>query len=326
MSEWKPACSRAALLVVLAATTVAHAQTSSSTYPAKLVRIIVPASPGGGTDIVTRMLAQKLSENLHQTFLVENRPGAGQMLGTEAVARASNDGYTLLMSASALVLNQALSKEPRFDTLRDFAPITLVGSLPNILVVHPSLPVKTVMELITLARSKPGALNYSSGGNATTLHLSMELFRFMSRTAMVHIPYKGAGPATGALVAGHVELSMPPALAAIEFVRAGRLRALGVTSGRRIVVLPNVPTIAEAGVSGYEAIFWYGLLAPAGTPRAIATRLHSEVVKALPDVGKFLAADGAQAVGSSPEEFAAFIKSEFEKWSRVGREAKVSLD
>lgn len=327
MSKWRPGLDAAAMVIMATATMAAHAQTSTSTYPAKLVRIIVPASPGGGTDIVTRILAQKLSEGFRQSVLVENRPGAGQMLGTESVARAPNDGYTLLMAASALVLNQALSKKPRFDTLRDFLPITLVASLPNVLVVHPSLPVKSVKELISLSRSKPGALNYSSGGNGTTLHLSMELFRFMSRTEIVHVPYKGAGPATSALVAGHVELSMPPTLSAMQFIRSGKLRGLGVTSRNRIAVLPNIPTIGEAGLQDYEAIFWYGLLAPAGTPHVVANRIHAEVAKVLmPDIGAHLATAGAQAIGSAPEEFTTFIKSEIEKWSRVGREAKLSID
>ncbi|MBC7782117.1 MAG: tripartite tricarboxylate transporter substrate binding protein [Proteobacteria bacterium] len=297
-------------------------------WPAKAVRIVVPTSPGGGTDIVTRILAQKLSESFSQSFVVENRPGAGQILGTEFVARAPPDGYTLLMAASAIVLNQVLAKKPPYDTLRDFAPITLAASLPNVLTVHPSLPVKTVKELIALARAKPGALNYSSAGAGTSPHMSMELFRSLAGIDLVHIAYKGTGPATADLIAGHVQLSMPNTLTATPFLRVGKLRALGVTGSKRASALPNVPTLAEAGVPGYEAIQWYGLFAPAGTAREIVARVQADVAKALrlPDVGERLAADGAEAVGNRPDEFAAYIRSELEKWGRVVREAKLSLE
>lgn len=296
-------------------------------YPTKTVRIVVPASPGGGTDIVTRMLAQKLSESTRQNFIVDNRPGAGQMLGTELVARAPSDGYTLLMAASALVLNQSLSSKPRFDTLKEFTPISLVASLPNVLVTHPSLPVRSVSDFVKLSRSKPGALNYSSGGDGTTLHLAMELFKYMSKTQITHIPYKGAGPATAALVAGHVEASMPPTLSALQHIRNGKLRGLAVTSSNRVEALKEIPTINEAGVSGYECIFWYGLLAPNGTSPAISTFLHAAVSKALfPEIGSHLMQSGAQAIGSTPDEFSTFIKTEIGKWSHVGREAKITIE
>jgi tripartite-type tricarboxylate transporter receptor subunit TctC len=312
----------AALLLSAAAAAQAPA------WPAKPVRIVVPTSPGGGTDIVTRILANKLTEAFGQSVVVENRPGAGQILGTEFVARSAPDGYTQLMAASAIILNQVLAKKPPYDTLRDFAPITVAASLPNVLTVHPSLPVKSVKELIALARAKPGALNYSSAGSGTSPHMSMELLLSMAKIDIAHVAYKGTGPATTDLLAGHVQVSMPNTLTAAPHLRSGRLRALGVTSSKRAAALPDVPTIAEAGLPGYEAIQWYALFAPAGTPRDAVNRMHAEVAKALllPDVGDRLAADGAEAGGSRPEEFTAFIKREIEKWTRVVRDAKLSLN
>jgi tripartite-type tricarboxylate transporter receptor subunit TctC len=312
----------AALLLSAAAAAQAPA------WPAKPVRIVVPTSPGGGTDIVTRILANKLTEAFGQSVVVENRPGAGQILGTEFVARSAPDGYTQLMAASAIILNQVLAKKPPYDTLRDFAPITVAASLPNVLTVHPSLPVKSVKELIALARAKPGALNYSSAGSGTSPHMSMELLLSMAKIDIAHVAYKGTGPATTDLLAGHVQVSMPNTLTAAPHLRSGRLRALGVTSSKRAAALPDVPTIAEAALPGYEAIQWYALFAPAGTPRDAVNRMHAEVAKALllPDVGDRLAADGAEAGGSRPEEFTAFIKREIEKWTRVVRDAKLSLN
>jgi tripartite-type tricarboxylate transporter receptor subunit TctC len=297
-------------------------------WPAKPVRIIVPTSPGGGTDIVTRVLAARLTEVFGQSVLVENRPGAGQVLGTEFVARAAPDGYTQLMAASAIVLNQVLARKPPYDTLRDFVPVTVAATLPNVLTVHPSLPVKSVKQLIALAKARPGMLNYSSAGAGTSPHMSMELLRSMAAVDIVHVAYKGTGPATADLLAGHVQLSMPNTLTAAPHLRSERLRALGVTSLKRAAGLPEVPAIAEAGLPGYEAIQWYGLFVPAGTPRDAVNRMQSETAKALqaPDVAKRLAADGAEAGGMSPDAFAAYVKSEIEKWSRVVRDAKLALD
>jgi len=315
-------CAAAVLLVP----SIAGAQTAS--WPTKPVRIIVPTSPGGGTDIVTRLLANKLTESFGQSVVVENRPGAGQILGTEFVARSAPDGYTQLMAASAIVLNQVLAKKPPYDTLRDFAPVTVAASLSNVLTVHPSLPVRTVKELIVLARSKPGALNYSSAGIGTSPHMSMELLLSMAKIDLAHVAYKGTGPATIDLLAGHVQVSMPNTLTAAPHLRSGRLRALGVTGPRRAVALPDVPTIAEAGLPGYEAIQWYGLFMPAATPREAVNRMQGGVAKALqlPDVGERLAADGAEPGGNTPEVFAAYVKGEIEKWTRVVREAKLSAN
>jgi len=321
-----PAARAAACCTLLLLSSAAVAQAPA--WPAKPVRIIVPTSPGGGTDIVTRVLASRLTEVFGQSVVVENRPGAGQILGTEFVARAPADGYTQLMAASAIVLNQVLAKKPPYDTLRDFAPVTVAATLPNVLTVHPSLPVKSLKQLIALAKAKPGMLNYSSAGAGTSPHMSMELLRAMAGLDMAHIAYKGTGPATIDLLAGHVQLSMPNTLTAAPHLRSGRLRALGVTSATRAAGLPDVPTIAEAGVPGYEAIQWYGLFAPAGTPRDAVTRMQVETARALqaPEVAKRLAADGAEAGGMSPDAFTAYVKSEIEKWSRVVRDAKLGLD
>jgi len=317
-----------ALSLLLLALAVDHAFAQGTAYPAKPVRIVVPSSPGGGTDILARLLAQKLTENLGQQFVVENRPGAGRIIGIEAVARSAPDGYTLLMAASAIVINEVLYKKPPYDTLRDFAPITLGASLPNILVVHPALPAKSVRELIALAKARPGMLNYSSAGSGTSPHLSMELFRIMSGITLTHIPYKGTGPATVDLVAGQVQLSMPNVLTALPQIKGGKLRALGVTSAKRASGLPDIPAIAEAGVPGYEAIQWYGLLAPAGTSRDVVNKLQSETAKilVLQEVKERLAADGADAVGNRPQEFAAYIKAEIDKWSKVVKAGGITLE
>jgi tripartite-type tricarboxylate transporter receptor subunit TctC len=296
-------------------------------YPVKPVRIVVPSSPGGGTDILARVIAQKLTESLGQQFVVENRPGAGQVIGIEAVARSAPDGYSLLMAASAIVINEVMYAKPPYDTQRDFAPVTLVASLPNILVVHPTLPVKSVRELIALAKAHPGQLNYSSAGSGTSPHLSMELFRIMAGVTLTHIPYKGTGPATVDLVAGQVQLSMPNVLTALPQIKGGKVRALGVTSAKRATGLPNVPAIAES-LPGYEAIQWYGVLAPAGTSREIVARLQAEIARILvvPEVKERLAADGADAVGNRPEEFAAYIRAELAKWGKVVKAGGIKFE
>ena len=296
-------------------------------YPVKSVRLVVPSSPGGGTDILARVLAQKMSETFGQQFVVENRPGAGQVIGIEAVARSAPDGYTLLMAASAIVINEVLYAKPPYDTLRDFAPVTLGASLPNILVVHPALPVKSVRELIVLAKTRAGQLNYSSAGSGTSPHLSMELFRLMAGITLTHIPYKGSGPATVDLLAGQVQLSMPNVLTALPHIKGGKLRGLGVTSSKRATGLPDIPAIAET-LPGYEAIQWYGILAPAGTSRDIVAKLQAEIARilVLPEVKDRLAADGADAVGSRPDEFAAYIRAELAKWGKVVKNGGIKLE
>ncbi len=313
---------------LLASAASVQAQAQTSAYPTRPVRIVVPSSAGGGTDILARLMAKKLTESMGQPFIVENRAGAGQALGIDVVARAPADGYTLLMAASAIVLNQVLSKKTSYDTVRDFAPVSLVASVSNVLVVNPTLPVKTEAELIDYAKARPGVLNYSSAGTGTSPHLSMELFRSMAGITLTHVPYKGTGPAVVDVVGGQVQLSMPNLLTAMPHIKAGTLRALGVTGPRRATALPNVPTIAEAGLPGYESVQWYGLLAPMGTPAPLVARLHAEIAKSLasPEIQAALTNEGAEAVGNKPEEFAAFIKSEIDKWSTVVKTARIQQD
>ncbi|HEX6006828.1 MAG TPA: tripartite tricarboxylate transporter substrate binding protein [Burkholderiales bacterium] len=297
---------------------VAQAQQN---YPVRPIRLVVPSSPGGGTDITARIIAPKLGEYLGQQVVVENRPGAGTMIGGEVVARAVPDGYTLLMGISTLAINPAMYRKVPYDALKDFAPISQVVALPNVLVTHPSLPVKTVRELIAFAKSRPGQINFASAGVGTNPHLSMELFLSMTGVKMIHVPYKGSGQGVIDLIAGHVTVMTPSILTALGYVKDRRLRALGVTSAKRAGGAPDIPTIAEAGVPGYEAVQWFGVLAPAGTPRDIVSRLHKEIVRTVqtPDIRQKLVNDGADPVGSLPEEFAAFIRSETAKWAKVAK-------
>lgn len=303
--------------VVLLVTTMAvHAQTA---YPTRAVRLIVPSSPGGGTDISARILAPPLTQFLGQQVVVENRPGAGTMIGGEAVARAAPDGYTLLMGISTLAINPAMYKKVSYDALKDLAPISQAVALSNVLVIHPSLPSRNLKEFIAFARARPGQINFASAGVGTSPHLSMELFLVLANLKMLHVPYKGSGPGVTDLIAGHVPVMMPNMLSAQPHIKSGRIRALGVTGTKRAPGADDIPTIAEAGLPGYEAVQWYGVLAPAATPRDIITKLHAGVVRALqnPDVRQRLLNDGAEPVGSSPEEFAAYLRSETTKWAKV---------
>jgi tripartite-type tricarboxylate transporter receptor subunit TctC len=317
------------LMAVLAAGLILSSHSlMAQTYPQKTVRIVVPAAPGGGTDILARIIAYKLTENLGQQFVAENRPGAGQILGTESVARSAPDGYTLLMGASPIATNQVLYKKIPYDTLRDFAPIMLCASAPNLLVVHPALPANSVKELVALAKSRPGQITYASAGVGTSPHLSMELFLNMAGIRFVHIPYKGTGPALIDVIAGHVQSTNMNILAGVAHVKAGKLRALAITSANRSAVLPALPTVAEAGVAGYEAISWFGLLAPAGTPRPIIEKIYTETVKVLqmPEVREKLAGDGAEPTPNRPDEFAAYIRSEIIKWTKLVKDRGIATE
>ncbi len=309
---------------ILCCTFAANAA-NAQPYPARPIRFVVPSAPGGGTDITARIVAPKLSESLGQQVVVENRAGAGTMIGGEAVARAAPDGYTLLVGISTLAINPAMYRKVPYDALRDFAPITQLVSLSNLLVTHPSLPVKTVKELIAFARPRPGQIHYASAGVGTNPHLSVELFLSMAGLKMVHVPYKGSGQGIVDVVAGHVPVMMPSILTGLPHVKNGRLRGLGVTGGKRAGGAPDIPTIAEAGVPGYEATQWFGVLAPAGTPREIIARLHAEIARVLQaaDVKGRFAADGAEPVGSTPEAFAAFLRSETVKWAKVVKNAGI---
>ena len=294
-------------------------------YPTRAVRLVVPSSPGGGTDISARILAPQLTQFLGQQVVVENRPGAGTMIGGDVVARAAPDGYTLLMGISTLAINPAMYKKVPYDALKDFAPISQAVSLSNVLVVHPSLPVRNVKDFIALVKPRPGQVNFASAGVGTSPHLSMELFLVMANLKMLHVPYKGSGPGVTDLVAGHVPAMMPNMLSAQPHIKSGRLRALGVTGSKRAPGADDIPTIAEAGVPGYEAVQWYGLLAPAGTSRDIVSKLHAGAVRALqnPDVRQRLLNDGAEPVGNSPEEFATYLRAETTKWAKVVQAAGI---
>jgi len=311
------ACALAALAI-----SAAHAEV----YPSKPVRMIVAYPPGGGTDIVGRMVAQKLGEALGQPVVVENRGGASGNIGTELAARAVPDGYTVLMgNVAPNAINVSLFRNLPYDPVADFAPVTLVASTPNILVVHPTTPARTVKEVIALAKAKPGALNFASAGVGSSSHLAGELFRILAGADIVHVPYKGAGPAMVDVLSGQVQLYFATMPAAMPHVKSGKLAPVAVTSARRSQALPGLPTIAESGVSGYEASTWYGLLAPARTPGAAVARLHEGVVKILADaaVREKLADQGFEPVGDSPGEFAAYIKSEIAKWGKVIRDAGI---
>lgn len=294
-------------------------------YPVKPVRVVVPSSAGGGTDIIARIIAPRLSERLGQQVVIDNRPGAGTMIGNEHVARAPADGYTILMGLSTLATNPIMYRKVAYNAATDFAPISLVFSAPNVLVVHPSLPVKTVKDLIAFAKARPGQVNYASAGLGTNPHLCMELFLSMAGLKMTHIPYKGSAPAMIDLISGQVVAMTATMLTGMPHIRTGRLRALGVTGPVRNAALPEVPTISEAGVPGYEAGQWYGALAPANTPREIVARLNRDLLAVLQtaEVRERFAADGGEAVGNSPDEFARFIRNELDKWARVAKTAGI---
>jgi tripartite-type tricarboxylate transporter receptor subunit TctC len=317
----------AALLSACANAALAQTTSTSSgqAYPVKPVRVVVPSSAGGGTDIVTRILAPDLSKRLGQQVIIDNRPGAGTMIGIEVAAKSPADGYTLLMGLSTLAINSALYKKVPYDPQRDFAPITQAVSSASIIVVHPSVPVHSVKALIAFARARQGQLNYASAGTGTYPHMTMELFLSMAKLKMVHIPYKGTGPAMIDMVAGQVATMAATILTGMPQIRAGRLRPLGITSAARSPIVPDIPTVAEAGLPGFESVQWYGVLAPARTPKDIITRLHDEVTRVLqqPEIKERLAGDGADLVGSTPEEFTRYIQSELTKWAKVARDAGI---
>ena len=311
-----------ALLVAFAFLGNANAQ---SDYPARPVKVIVPSPPGGGTDILARVLAQHFTKTFGQPFVVENKPGAGNMIGIESVARSPADGYALLVVPSTLVLNSVLYKKVPYDPVRDFVPITLAATAPNVLVVNPALPVKSLAEFIALAKAKPGALSYGTPGIGTSPHLSMELLKSMAGIDLQHVPYRGTAAAVTDVIGGQIAVTFANALTAKPQVDSGRVRALAVSGPSRVEALPAVPPVAEAGVPGYEAMQWYGIVAPAGTAPQIIARLHAEAAKALQsdEIREKLALDGAQPVGSTPAEFAALIRRELEKWKRVVRTAGI---
>ncbi len=308
----------AALLLSLGQTQ-AYAQ---STYPNRPVRIIAATSPPGGSDTAARIIAPALSERLGQTVIVENRPGAGTMLGNDSVAKAPPDGYTLLMGINTLAIIPATTKHVPYDALRDFALVSQLLSQPGLMIMHPSLPVKTAKELIALAKSRPGDVLYASGGTGSNPHMAMELFLYMSGTRMLHVPFRGGGAMGIGIMSGQGSVGVLSILAAIPHVRTGRLRVLGVTSAKRSSIVPDVLAIAET-VPGYEAIQWYGLMAPAGTPKDIIARLHKETIALLrtAEIRARLAQDGADTIGNTPEEFFDVLRNETAKWAKVVKAA-----
>jgi tripartite-type tricarboxylate transporter receptor subunit TctC len=311
---------RISALACAAALTAAGVTASAAEYPARQVRMVVGAVTGGGVDITARVVATKLSEQTGQQFFVDNRPGAGGNIGSEFVAKSPPDGYTLLMGTiAALAINPSLYKDLAVDPLRDFAPISRAADSTNILVVHPALPVKNVRELMALARVRPGELIYGSSGVGTAGHLSGELFSSMAKIKMIHVPYKGGPPSMIDLIAGRLQLIFATAVIGVPQMQAGKVRALAVTIAKRSVFAPDLPTIAEAGLPGFEANNWYGVVAPAKTPPEIIARLNREVVSLLnqPDVRDLLFKQGIEAAPGTPEEFGAYMKSEMAKWRKV---------
>ena len=314
--------------VVLAVVFLPAMTTLAQNYPAKSVRIVVGLAPGGGTDIVARMVGQRLGTAINQQVVIDNRPGASSNIATEAVVRAPADGYTLFMGTIANTINASLYPKLNFDFARDLAPIAAVASVPNLLVVHPSLPARSVQELIRLAKAQPGQILYGSSGNGTSPHLAGELFNLMAGVKLTHIPYKGSPQAMTDLLGGRVMAMFAPASTALPHIKAGTLRALAASSAQRASAAPDLPTIAESGLPGFETSVWFGLLAPAATPRDIIERINRETARALADadVKKQFAAQGIDAMGGTPEQFAAYIREETAKWARVVHASGAKLD
>lgn len=298
---------------------------AGAAYPDKPIRLMVPFPAGGNTDIIARALGNELSRNLGVSVVIENRGGAGGILGSEVVAKSPADGYTIMMVSASHVINPSMQKKIPYDTIRDFAGISMVADVPTVLVVHPSVQAKTLKELIALAKARPGQLNFASSGNGTVGHLSGELLKSMAQIKMEHVPYKGNGPAMTDLLGGHVQMLFSSMPAAIPHIQSGMLRAIVMTGAKRSPAAPNIPTMAEAGLPGFEVSTGFGLFAPVKTPRAVISRLHDEVVKALkvPSVRDSLASQGAEPVGSTPEEYDAFVRSEIAKWAKVCKEAGI---
>jgi tripartite-type tricarboxylate transporter receptor subunit TctC len=315
-------------LMGLVVSTTPNAFAQASAYPNKPIKLIVPFAPGGTTDILGRLAAAELSKVLGVSAVVENRPGAGGNIGADAVAKSAPDGYTLLVgTVGTQAINHSLYPKIPFDSLKDFEPITLLATVPNVLVVHPSVPAKTTKELIAFVKSKPGKLNYASSGNGTSIHLGAELFKSMTGTFITHIPYRGSTPALTDLMAGQADMMFDNLPSALPFIKSGRLRAIALTSAKPSAALPGVPTIGET-VPGFEASSWFGIWAPAGTPKEIITKLNQVLVAYLqnPEAKEKIAAQGADTVGNSPEQLNAFVKAELTKWAKVVKQSGAKID
>jgi len=315
---------RSAVFALLA---LAAGLAQSQQYPTKVVRIIAPFAPGGGTDFIARLSAQKLTERLGQQVIVENKPGAGGNLGAEFAVKSAPDGYTLLLVAGSYTVNPSLYKLS-FDPVNDITPIIQLSQGPFVVAVHPSVPANSLKELIELARRQPDKLSYASAGAGSITHLASELFLDMARIKIVHIPYKGTGPALNDTIAGSTQLIFGSVSTTLQFIKSGRLRGLAVTTARRISALPDLPTVAEAGVPGYEVVLWHGLVAPKGVPRPIVDRLNREANQVLKakEMEDLLATDGVAPAGGTPEQFRALIKADIERWRRVVKQANIKVD
>jgi tripartite-type tricarboxylate transporter receptor subunit TctC len=316
-------------LIIAATLALAAGQAAAQAYPTKPIRFVVPYPPGGASDVTARVLAQKMTESMGQQVVVDNKPGANGIVALEWVAKQPGDGYTILMAnLGPNAINPSVYAKLPYDAVKDFVPITLTTLVPQVIVVDPTLEVKTLRELIALAKAKPGQLQYANGGNGSSNHMGLELLKSMAGIDIAAIPYKGDAQAMQDVMGGQVQLTLPTAVAATPHIKSGKLRALAVSTKKRVSSLPDVPTVDEAGVPGFESFSWGGVMAPAGTPKEVVARLNAEIVKALkqPDVQERLQGLGAEIVGSTPEEFGAFVNAEIAKWARVAKFANVKLD
>lgn len=312
----------AALLAAFVAPAVAQS------YPDRPLRLIVPYAPGGGTDLTSRLIARRLTENFNQQVIVDNRAGGASNIGCEIAARSAPDGYTLLTAGISFSINVSIFARLNYDPVKDFDPVSLVATVPLIVVVNPSVPATSIRELIALAKAKPGTLNYASGGTGTANHIAGELFKYMTATELVHVPYKGGGPALADVIGGQVQLLFNTMTSTVGFMNSGKLRALAVTGAKRSPSVPNLPTVAEAGVPGFDVGAWFGIVVPRGTPRPLVNKLNSEIVRITrqPEAREQFAAQGAEAVGSTPEEFGRHLRVEIDKWAKVTKAANMRAE
>lgn len=328
MKKWILRCFGLAIYAAAGVLALGSGSAMAQAYPNKPVRWIVPFPPAGAMDVIARTLAERMSASMGQQFVVENRPGAGGNIGSEVVARSAPDGYTIMIASIGLAVNPSLYSKMAFDPQKDLEPIALLAVVPNMLVAHPSLGAKSVKEVIDLARAQPGKLTYASAGNGTSIHLAGELFALMAGVDMVHIPYKGSGPAVTDLIGGQVNIMFDSITSASPHVKSGKLRAYAITTAKRSQTLPNLPTIAESGLPGYDLSPWFATFAPAGTPRAIVDKLNAEMLRAinLPEVRQRMDAIGAEVIGGTPDQLRAHLRGETERWSRVIRERGIKAD
>ena len=316
------------LVVAVSSSSLTAPAAEAQSYPSRPIRMIIPFPPGGSLDITMRVVAPKMTEVIGQNVIIDSRPGADGNIGTEIVARAPADGYTVLIHAVPLAVNPALRRKLPFDVRKDFVPVSLLTASPFVLVVNPSVPVKSVKDITALAKAHPGKLTYASAGNGSNLHMAAELFKVLTKTDMLHVIYKGGGPALVAVLSGETDLSYLNIAAIMGYAKSGRLRAIGITSEKRSPLMPDVPSIAESGVRGYEFTGWAAALVPAGTPRSVVDKLYEGFSKALdtPDARKRFAEQGAEIVASSPDDFAKFFRAELDKWARVVKETGIKAD